>query len=121
MRNRSLFNQALQAIDMTVFASPDDLPELNRRYEAAFSRYATAARTPRPAPKTDRCELCLCWKPLPTLDTLASDYTSERAAQSYSLEREDLLCQSCRDFLEAEYGTMPYDAADDAFERYFDR
>jgi cold shock CspA family protein len=50
MKTHRLFNKCLEAIDMTVFASPSELPELTRRYEAAFAAFATAARTEVAAP-----------------------------------------------------------------------
>jgi Pyruvate/2-oxoacid:ferredoxin oxidoreductase delta subunit len=53
----------------------------------------------------DRCEHCWKWLPKDSLEPLASDYTADRAAYDYSLDRDAPLCKGCRCELEAEYGT----------------
>lgn len=48
-----------------------------------------------------------------TLAPLATDFTYDRAVRQYSFERDDRLCQGCRDAFEAEFGRDEYDAGDD--------
>jgi hypothetical protein len=105
MRTRSLLNVCYAVIDDMILNLDADLPDLNRKYAAAFAGYAADLRKPAPAVQTDRCELCYGWYAANTLARIEFDYTADRAARDWSLEREDLLCKACRCELEAEYGT----------------
>jgi hypothetical protein len=46
------------------------------------------------------------------LAPVATDFTYDRAVRQCSFERDDLVCQACRNDFEAEYGRDEYDAGD---------
>lgn len=48
-----------------------------------------------------------------TLAPLATDFTYERAVRQVSFERDDLVCQGCRDAFEADYGRDEYSDPND--------
>lgn len=103
MCTRSLFNACYSVIDDMILNPDANLPALNRQYQAAFAALASDLRAD-PVEMAE-CPHCREVKPLAEMDTIASDYTADRAAYDWSYERDEEFCTACRNEFIDEYGT----------------
>lgn len=118
---------ALDAWSEANFAVPRDAADCRRLsdiHDLAYGRYRCAlsalANALIPSPVAD-CAHCGMVHRTADLKALDTDYTADKAAYSWGLERDALLCESCRDELEEAYGRYADDGTDAAFENATDR